>query len=172
MLVKRVLVLLIAIGLVAFVAGCGGKEAMDEPTTGMEDTTPPPAPPEENPVTEVPEEPADVDTAPVLNDVFFAFDKYNLTTESKGILEENADELKQARTTAIVIEGHCDERGTNAYNLALGEKRAQAAKDYLVTLGINGSRISVVSYGEERPFATGHNEAAWAKNRRAHFKLK
>jgi peptidoglycan-associated lipoprotein len=72
-------------------------------------------------------------------------------------------------TVNITIEGHCDERGTKAYNLALGEKRANAAKEYLVALGVSGSRIATVSYGKERPFDPGHDEAAWAKNRRAHF---
>jgi peptidoglycan-associated lipoprotein len=172
MLVKRMFVLMIALTLVALVAGCGGQEAMDEPVvTEPEPTEPPPPVETEPPVEEA--EPEEVEMeAPVLNDIFFAFDKYNLTAESKGILEENAQELKRARNSAIVIEGHCDERGTNSYNLALGEKRAQAAKDYLVSLGINGSRMSIISYGEERPFATGHDETAWAKNRRAHFKIK
>jgi peptidoglycan-associated lipoprotein len=172
MLVKRMFVLMIALTLVALVAGCGGGEAMDEPVvTEPEPTEPPPPVETEPPMEEVESEDTSMDT-PVLNDIFFAFDKYNLTTESKSILEENAQELERVRGASIVIEGHCDERGTNAYNLALGEKRAQAAKDYLVSLGINGSRMSIISYGEERPFATGHNEAAWAKNRRAHFKIK
>ena len=69
----------------------------------------------------------------------------------------------------VTIEGHCDERGTSAYNLALGEKRANAAKEYLVALGVNAARVSTVSYGKERPFDDGHDESAWAKNRRAHF---
>jgi peptidoglycan-associated lipoprotein len=170
MLVKRLIVLMLAIGLVAFVAGCGGKEAMDEPV--VDTPEPPPPAPEEPPVVEEPEEPKEVEMAPALNDVFFAFDKYNLTSESKSILEGNADELKRVSSARITIEGHCDERGTKSYNLALGEKRANAAKDYLVALGVNGSRITVVSYGKERPFVMGHDEAAWAKNRRAHFVLK
>lgn len=170
MFAKRILVLMIAIGLVAFIAGCGGKEAMDEPA--VTETTPPPPPPEEKPVVEEPPTSQEVETAPALNDVFFDFDKYNLTSEAKSTLEGNAGELKRASDARIIIEGHCDERGTKSYNLALGEKRAQAAKDYLVALGINGTRISTVSYGKERPFDPGHNEAAWAKNRRAHFVLK
>lgn len=170
MFAKRVLVLILAIGLVAFAAGCGGKKAMEEPE--VTETTPPPAPPVvEEPVVEEPVTPKEVEPA-TLNDVFFAFDKYNLTAESKSILESNASELKRASDTNIIIEGHCDERGTKSYNLALGEKRANAAKDYLVALGVNGSRISVVSYGKERPFDMGHDEAAWAKNRRAHFVTK
>jgi peptidoglycan-associated lipoprotein len=80
--------------------------------------------------------------------------------------------MKRVTDKMITIEGHCDERGTKAYNLALGEKRANAAKDYLVAMGVNASRISTVSYGKERPFDSGHSEAAWAKNRRAHFVVK
>ena len=171
MFAKRLLVMMLAILVVAFAAGCGGKQAIEEPTTEVE-TTPPPPPPVEEPVTEEVTEPSDVDDNPVLNDVFFAFDKYNLTGESKGILEGNAAEMRRASNSRIIIEGHCDERGTKSYNLALGEKRANAARDYLVALGINQSRITVISYGKERPFDTGHNEAAWAKNRRAHFVIK
>lgn len=169
MFAKRVLVLMLVLGLAAFTVGCGGKEALDDATV---ETTPPEPPPQEELVVEEPTEEMDVETDPVLNDVFFAFDKYNLTTESKGTLERNADELKRASQSRITIEGHCDERGTKSYNLALGEKRAKAAMDYLVALGINGSRITIVSYGKERPFDPGHDEAAWAKNRRAHFVLK
>jgi peptidoglycan-associated lipoprotein len=170
MFAKRVLVLMLVVGLAAFAVGCGGKQALDEPEVT---TAPPPEPPTEPPVIEEVDEPEEVETPdPALNDVFYAFDKYNLTDESKGILEDNADELKRASQSRVTIEGHCDERGTKSYNLALGEKRAKAAKDYLVALGINGSRITIVSYGKERPFDPGHSEAAWAKNRRAHFVLK
>jgi peptidoglycan-associated lipoprotein len=167
MFAKRLLVLMVAVGLVAFAAGCGGKKAMDEPVVETE-TTPPPV---DKPVVREPEMPKDVKPA-VVNDVFFAFDRYNLTDESKGILEGNAAELKRDADASITIEGHCDERGTISYNLALGEKRAIAARDYLVSLGVSGSRVNVVSYGKERPFDTGHTEAAWAKNRRAHFVVK
>jgi peptidoglycan-associated lipoprotein len=104
-----------------------------------------------------------------LDDVFFAFDKYDLSEDSKSILAENAEELKESPETRITIEGHCDERGTVAYNLALGEKRARAAMQYLVGFGISPSRIEIISYGKERPFALGHNEEAWSQNRRAHF---
>jgi peptidoglycan-associated lipoprotein len=92
--------------------------------------------------------------------------------DAQRALDKNATQLRDASTFDILIEGHCDERGTNAYNLALGEKRAEAAKSYLVSQGIAASRITTVSYGEERPFDTGHNEAGWAKNRRAHFGVK
>jgi peptidoglycan-associated lipoprotein len=104
-----------------------------------------------------------------LKDVFFAFDDYSLTQEAREILASDGKVLAQTSNLKIVIEGHCDERGTVEYNLALGEKRALSAKNYLVSYGIEPSRISFVSYGKERPFDPGHDEAAWAKNRRAHF---
>lgn len=169
MFAKKILVVLLVIGLAALVGGCGGKEAMEEPGTDVEAPPEVKAPPQvESPV--VKEEPQEISMS-ALNDVFFAFDKYNLADESKRTLEANAQELKRATVGNIIIEGHCDERGTKAYNLALGEKRARAAMDYLTALGVDGARITIVSYGKERPFDPGHDEAAWAKNRRAHFVL-
>jgi peptidoglycan-associated lipoprotein len=106
-----------------------------------------------------------------LVDVFFAFDKSDLTSEGRDKLANNARLLKAASGVKIVIEGHCDERGTNEYNLGLGERRASSVKSYLVSLGVSASRIKTISYGEEKPFAAGHNEAAWKQNRRAHFGL-
>ena len=104
-----------------------------------------------------------------LKEVYFAFDKYDLSTDARATLKANGDWLKRNPAARIEIEGHCDERGTNEYNLALGAKRAQAAKDYLVTLGIPASRISTISYGEETPVCREHNEACWQKNRRDRF---
>ncbi|MCK5619375.1 MAG: peptidoglycan-associated lipoprotein Pal [Candidatus Krumholzibacteria bacterium] len=169
MFAKRLLVFLLVMGLVVVVAGCGGKKAVEETPSDI-DAPPVVEPPvEEEPV--VQEEPKEV-PMPVLDDVFFAFDKYSLTEESKRSLEQNAKELKRASGATIVIEGHCDERGTKAYNLSLGEKRANAAKEYLVALGVPGSRVAIISYGKEQPFDPGHDETAWAKNRRAHFVIK
>lgn len=102
-------------------------------------------------------------------DVFFDFDKYNIREDQIPNLQHDAEFLKKWKTVRILIEGHCDERGTNEYNMALGWRRANAAKEYLVSLGIDPSRIDTISYGEERPFALGHNEDAWWQNRRAHF---
>lgn len=102
-------------------------------------------------------------------DIHFDFDKYDLTPHAREILANKAYFLKQYPTVKILVEGHCDERGTAEYNLALGERRANSAKQYLVQLGISEDRISTVSYGKERPLDPGHNEVAWAKNRRAHF---
>jgi len=145
-------------------------------TTG---TPPPPAPPE--PVAEptiVPPMPEDTIGSKSLDDlnrdsplkpVFFALDSADLSSEAQATLQENAEVLRQFDTWQITIEGHCDERGSAEYNLALGERRALAARDYLVSLGIPASRVRTVSYGKEFPFDPGHNEEAWAKNRRAHF---
>jgi peptidoglycan-associated lipoprotein len=105
----------------------------------------------------------------LLNDIHFHYDKYDINREDEGILKENAAFLKKNPKMKIQIEGHCDERGTTEYNLALGERRANSAKKYLVSLGITSDRISTISYGKERPLDRGHNEQAWAKNRRAHF---
>lgn len=105
----------------------------------------------------------------MLKDIHFDFDKYNIRPGDAEILKENASILKKFPNLKIQIEGHCDERGTNEYNLALGERRANSAKNYLISLGISPDRISTISYGEERPLDPGHNEEAWAKNRRAHF---
>lgn len=102
-------------------------------------------------------------------DINFAFDSYALDTRAREILEEKARFLKERSGLNILIEGHCDERGTEQYNLALGDRRAHASKQYLIGLGILEARMSTVSYGEERPLDPGHNEGAWAKNRRAHF---
>ena len=107
----------------------------------------------------------------VLKDAFFDFDKSSIRPDAKQSLDENARWLKANPNAALTIEGHCDERGTREYNLGLGQRRAKAAKDYLVSAGIDAKRIKSISYGKERPFASGHDESAWQLNRRAHFVL-
>ncbi len=102
-------------------------------------------------------------------DIYFDFDQYDLTGSSRETLKQHADWLLANPAFDLLIEGHCDERGTAEYNLALGERRANAAKDYLAGLGVDDRRITTISYGEELPVDAGHDEAAWAKNRRAHF---
>jgi peptidoglycan-associated lipoprotein len=104
-----------------------------------------------------------------LKDIQFTFDQYDLTEEARRILTENSTVLVAHANVVIQIEGHCDERGSNEYNLALGEKRAASAKLYLTKLGVQANRLSTISYGEEMPVDSGHNEAAWSKNRRCHF---
>lgn len=104
-----------------------------------------------------------------LKDIFFDFDKSNIKDDEKPSLSEDIQWLKTNSTAQIAIEGHCDERGTAEYNLGLGERRAKAARDYLVAAGLDGKRMKMISYGKERPFVLGHDEAAWRWNRRAHF---
>lgn len=106
-----------------------------------------------------------------LKDVNYAFDSYKLDGKAKEILNANAEWLKANPDTKAQVEGHCDERGTNEYNMALGANRARASADFLKAGGIDASRLSTVSYGEEMPLDPGHNESAWAKNRRAHFNV-
>ncbi len=104
-----------------------------------------------------------------LKPVFFGYDQSDVSAEGQKALDANADVLKRNPGWIVTIEGHCDERGTAEYNLALGERRANAARAYLVSLGIPADRLRTVSYGKEFPFDPGHDEAAWARNRRAHF---
>jgi peptidoglycan-associated lipoprotein len=101
--------------------------------------------------------------------VFFGYDSAELSAEARQILEENSRWFRQYQGASIVVEGHCDERGSEEYNLALGDRRAQAATSYLVQLGIGSDRLESISYGEEQPFDLGHSESAWTKNRRAQF---
>lgn len=101
--------------------------------------------------------------------MFFDFDKSDLKDEARAFLQKNADWLKKWTSTKITIEGHCDSRGTAEYNLALGERRATAVKDYLVTLGVPADRILVITKGKEQPFCTQETEECWAQNRRGHF---
>jgi peptidoglycan-associated lipoprotein len=151
------------------------------PTTN---TAPPPTPapptpapdttviPKEPPITEDPIASADLDTInknSPLQPVLFQLDSYEVDATNKQVLDADAAILKKYPNWVITIEGHCDERGTAEYNLALGEKRALAAKTYLVSLGIPADRLRTVSYGKEFPFDPGHDEGAWSKNRRAHF---
>ena len=129
-----------------------------------------PAPPAPEPAPLV-SEPAVVPVPPVaeLSDVFFDFDRFTIRSDARASLETDAVVLKTQSDRKIMIEGHCDERGTGAYNLVLGERRAQAVRKYLQDLGVPASQIKIVSYGKERPFCTEHSEDCWQSNRRAHF---
>ena len=117
-------------------------------------------------------EPKDFRAIGDLVDVHFDFDRYDIRADAAKTLESNARLLRARTGSQILIEGHCDERGTNEYNLALGERRAQAARNALVSHGVETSRISIVSYGEDRPQCRDRSEACWAKNRRARFLVK
>ena len=105
----------------------------------------------------------------VNEDVFFDYDSAVLSAAAQEVLKNKSAILGKYSGVSVTIEGHCDERGTNEYNLALGERRAESAKNFLVSLGVNPSRLKTISYGEEKPVDAGHDEAAWSKNRRSHF---
>jgi peptidoglycan-associated lipoprotein len=141
-------------------------------------SAPAPAPaPVERPAEKAAEQPAAAAPAPAapasklaeLADVFFDYDKFSIRMDASPVLDANARLLKAENGWKLVIAGHCDERGTSAYNLVLGERRAQAAKKYLADLGVPASQVQVTSYGKEKPFCTEHNQECWQKNRRAHF---
>jgi len=144
----------------------GTEEVPEEELAPPEET----APPEEGETTEG--QPTEEEISLLLEDIHFDYDDDSIRDDAKEILNANAQVLMDNPWVNILIEGHCDERGTVEYNLALGERRALNAKKYLVSYGIDPSRISIISYGKERPLDPRHNEEAWAKNRRAHFVVK
>ena len=111
----------------------------------------------------------DQQTSNNVKDIYFDFDKYAIRSGDREILGKDASYLLANKKLTVTVEGHCDERGTAEYNMALGERRANETKKYLVNLGVKGDRIQTISYGKEKPVDPGHNEEAWAKNRRAHL---
>ncbi|MCW1382657.1 peptidoglycan-associated lipoprotein Pal [Novosphingobium sp. KCTC 2891] len=137
------------------------KELPPQPTATSTTTMP------TQPAGPVPGSQADFLASVLADTIHFDTDRYNVDTEDQGILQSQAQWLARYPAKMVTLEGHCDERGTRDYNIALGERRANAAKNYLVSLGVDASRITVVSYGKERPIALGSDEASWAKNRRA-----
>ncbi len=118
---------------------------------------------------ELPDDLVQLNAQGYLEDAFFDTDRYDLTPAAREGLAKNAAWLQRHATISILVEGHCDERNTREYNLALGERRSRAVQEYLVLLGIPAQRIQIISYGEESPFSYGNNESAWQLNRRAHF---
>jgi len=173
---KKILVLFVALSLILLLTACGKKAAKIEPG-------------KEAPVVEKVEEPTTQVEKPVLNEeeifqqksieelnkdrilkkINFDFDKYQIREDMKPILQANANWMLKFSTVQILIEGHCDERGTIEYNIALGEKRAEAAKNYLASLGVNAAKIKIVSYGKSKPLVQGVDEASYFQNRRAEF---
>ena len=158
-----------------WIAGCGSNPPAETDPT-------PPAEPRETVQTPVEEEPdvrdetqkwvdPNIEYKDTFRNIHFAFNKYNVDGTARGTLEGIARLLKRNPDWEVLIEGHCDERGTPEYNLSLGENRAQSTKRYLVQLGVNEDRFQTISYGEERPIAFGHNDDAWGKNRRAQFRV-
>jgi peptidoglycan-associated lipoprotein len=171
---QRTVVLLLAGILVAGVlfglTGCAKKPPVDEPITDAEAEAEAALSGEDIPLDEPPEDVLYIEAEPdVFENIHFDYDKYDIRPRDEVILQGIAGWLKEHDTKRVLIEGHCDERGTNEYNMALGEQRALAARRFLVGLGIESSRLVTISYGEERPLALGSTEDAWARNRRAHF---
>jgi peptidoglycan-associated lipoprotein len=179
------MVVVMVITVVVAVA-CGKKPTvarpMPPPTTGNEaavpEAPPAPLPPIEEPPVVPTTAPGDaigskdldaLNRESPLAPVFFALDSFEIDEAGRAVLQNAAKFMRQQATWQVTVEGHCDERGTAEYNLSLGERRAIAAKAYLVSLGIAADRLRTVSYGKEFPFDPGHAESAWAKNRRAHF---
>jgi peptidoglycan-associated lipoprotein len=163
MSIKTVTVFLIVSSLA--LAGCAStpKDLPPPPQPSTSTTAPTPT----QPSGPVPGSQADF-LASVLSDtILFDTDRYNVDAEDQGALQSQAQWLSRYPGKSVTVEGHCDERGTRDYNIALGERRANAAKNYLVSLGIDAARITTVSYGKERPIALGSDEESWAKNRRA-----
>jgi peptidoglycan-associated lipoprotein len=143
-------------------------------------TTPPPPPPPPPAPTPTPTPPSEeevfktktleqLNAEKPLGDVFFAYDSTELTDEARTILQKDTDWMKKWTSTKMMVEGHADSRGTNEYNLALGERRADAVRNYVVSLGVPVDRMTIVSKGEEQPFCTQETEACWQQNRRGHF---
>ncbi len=167
--------------LAALAAGCSSKpKAVSPPDTLTNaDAAPrviavpsenPPPPPLASPTVErLPSDLDEMNRKGYLTDAFFEFDRYEVRAADRDGLAKDAAWLAKWGSVQVLLEGHCDERGTAAYNMALGEKRAQATRDYLVSLGVSGARLKVVSYGNEKPLAPGHDEASWAQNRRGHL---
>jgi peptidoglycan-associated lipoprotein len=150
----------------------GAKPPGEEPSRPGETRVPPPpgnVPPGGVESGELPADVAAINAKGYLKDAFFDYDKADLRDDARTALAADAEWLKRYRTVQFLIEGHCDERGTSEYNLALGDRRANAAKEYLVSLGVDASRVKTVSYGKERPFCTESTEGCWQQNRRSHF---
>ena len=175
--------LVVCLSLLVLLAACSGRKL----STSAEEETLVPRAPKKAKVEPRPEPPKEVARAPepppplaavapgpgplVLSDVYFDYDQFVLRSDAKTALEGNARRLKAGNSAKLLIEGHCDERGTVAYNLVLGERRARMVEQYLKDLGIASSRIQITSYGKEKPFCSVHSAHCWQQNRRAHFVL-
>jgi peptidoglycan-associated lipoprotein len=194
--VRPALLLLCGLTLALFLAGCPKRPMMSSasapaptippspaptapppPARPPAAATAPPAPPSvvpspTAPVPATPPKPNAYAANDALKDIYFAFDKADIRPGEVKTLDANGTWLKAHDNSLVLIEGHCDERGTAEYNLALGERRATSTMNYLVSRGIPAGRITIVSYGKERPICTEHDQACWARNRRAHFLVK
>ncbi len=178
-------IIFIAAVILVFAAGCAKKETVMESSTQPQSevkqeaavpAAPPevkPAPPVETvkPAQEPEQKPVAVEAPKSLTDIHFDYDQDVLRPGDRKILDAHAGWLMKNPDATVMIEGNCDERGTEEYNLALGQRRADAAKKYLIELGVDAKRMSTISYGEDRPVDPGHDEEAWARNRNDHFVL-
>ena len=180
---KIALILCLVLTLVVLAPACKKKakgDTVPDPDAQQQIQTPEPTEPDPPPVEQVegfksvdPEVRQIDQSAAAINDrgelkiIYFGYDRDELTDAARSILRQNANWLKANPQWNVVLQGHCDERGTIEYNLALGQRRANSVRSYMASLGVDASRVRTVSYGEERPVDNGHNEAAWAKNRRA-----
>jgi peptidoglycan-associated lipoprotein len=191
---RRIAAVVLVLGLAGLVTACAKRplatEARAPAPVAVAPSAPAPAPPALAPVAPppavqppavaqappspapAPPPPAQFAENPALVDIHFDFDKSAIRPGDAGILDRNAGWLRENPRLVVLIEGHCDERGTDEYNIALGERRAQAARAYLVSRGIAANRLAIISYGEERPACTQQTEACWAQNRRGHFLTK
>jgi peptidoglycan-associated lipoprotein len=168
------------------VAGCGKKAPAPAPAPPPAPATtpaPPPPPPPPPPPAPAPEAPRplteeelfakksldELNAEKPLGDVFFSYDSADITEEGRAALQKNMEWLRKWTSTRVLVEGHCDNRGTPEYNLALGEQRAASVRDYLVSLGLPADRVTIVSKGEEQPFCTEEAESCYSQNRRGHF---
>jgi peptidoglycan-associated lipoprotein len=181
--VAKAMVLILLCAVVGLSVACAKKPPAAAPPPPPPPVVTPPPPPPPPPPKPAPEAPktlteeeifakkslAELNAEQPLADVYFNYDKADLLEPARAALQRNADWLKKWTSTRISVEGHCDSRGTNEYNIALGERRASAVRDYLVSLGIAGDRIMSVSKGEESPFCTEETESCWTQNRRGHF---
>jgi len=176
---KKAVLVLLVVATVASVTACGKKPAPEPPAPPVVPEAPPPAPP---PAARPEVQPQvdeyarlkamsaeEIEKSGLLGEIYFDFDRAEIRDGDRPTLTKNADALKRFDFLRITVEGHCDERGTVDYNLALGERRAKAAYDYLVSLGVPADRLKVVSYGKEVPVCQASTEECWQKNRRDHF---
>ena len=174
--------LALSTALAIFITGC----KKNPPATAPQQTPPPSAPAPESttaPTPRAPEAPPQpvksedvmsmdiqrLNTMGYLKDAFFDFDKADLRDDARTALASDADWMKKYPSIQVLVEGHCDERGTEEYNLSLGQKRASAVREYLTSLGVDGAHVKTVSYGKDRPFCSDHDETCWQQNRRGHF---
>ena len=176
---KKAALLVLALGTLAAVTACGKPKPappMAPPPVAPEPPPPAPPPARQEVAPQVDEyarlkamSAEEIEKSGLLGEIYFEFDRADIRDADRGTLQKNADALKRFDFLRITVEGHCDERGTVEYNLALGEKRARAAYDYLVSLGVPADRLKTVSYGKEVPVCQASTEECWQKNRRAHF---